>query len=380
MPHSVVIVGAGVIGSSLAYEFARRGSDVTVVDSAAVASVTSSATFAWVNANNKTPQTYADLNLEGLRAHERARDRRALGSADWFHQSGNVQIAQTSEEIEALEAKVRQLSSTGYDVSLLSAEQVRDLEPSLRSATLRGGALFPSEGWVDTLTMCTSLLNGARTRGARFLPFHTVDRVDTDGVHATSIDGTRQRFHADTTILAAGNGNRAILAATGAELPVIDPGVATTAHGSARSTVGLVSTTAPVESGISHIVRATGIAIRPARNGGVTFTDHPTGSQWDLDDPRIWTIPDILLRRARELYPSLDNAFTETVQLGTRVMPEDGMTIADWAGDNRAVYVVATHSGVTLSVFLAESVADEVLDGNRHPALTSFGLARFSTP
>ena len=260
---------------------------------------------------------------------------------------------------------------------MLTAEQVRELEPSLHSATLNGGALYAEEGWVDTLTMCTGLLNSARAHGARFHPFHTVDRVGSDGVHVRSSDGIPHRFRADTTILAAGNGNRAILAATGTELPVIDPAAAAATE-SRRSTVGMVSTTAPVQSGIRHIVRATGIAVRPARNGGVTFTDHPTGSQWDLDDPRVWTIPDLLLQRARTLYPSLNNTFTETVQLGTRVMPEDGLTIADWVGDNRSVYAVATHSGVTLSEFLAESVAAEVLDGHRHPALEAFGLSRFS--
>jgi glycine/D-amino acid oxidase-like deaminating enzyme len=110
----------------------------------------------------------------------------------------------------------------------------------------------------------------------------------------------------------------------------------------------------------------------------VTFTDSPTGGQWDLNDPRIWTIPGLLLDRARSLYPSLNGASTETVNLGTRVLPEDGLTIADWLTDDQAIYAVATHSGVTLAAHLAEVVAEEVLTGNRHQSLQPFGLTRFS--
>lgn len=59
MKPKVLVVGAGAIGCSLAHELDMRGAAVTVLDCASVAAGHSGSTFAWVNSNNKTPDTYA---------------------------------------------------------------------------------------------------------------------------------------------------------------------------------------------------------------------------------------------------------------------------------------------------------------------------------
>jgi glycine/D-amino acid oxidase-like deaminating enzyme len=377
---SVLVVGAGVIGCSLAHEFTRRGAAVTVIDAAEAGSGTSSATFAWVNANNKSPAEYDHLNVLGLQAHERAKRSSSLAGPGWFHQIGNVQLAATAGEMAALEQKVEHLVSTGYEASLLTAPQVRELEPALQSGRLAGGALYPKEGWIDTITMCSSLLNRARASGAEFAPFETVTDITGTRLTTKTTDGSIRHHDADAIVLAAGNGTRTILAAAGIDFPTRDPNSNWNNKDrvAAYPTVGLISTTGRVDSGIRHIVRADGIAMRPARNGGVTFTDSPTGGKWNLNDPRIWTVPGLLLERARELYPSLQNASTETVRLGTRVLPEDGLTISDWINEDHSIYAVATHSGVTLAAHLAEVVTDELLTGTRHASLHPFGLSRFA--
>lgn len=378
MKHKVVVVGAGVIGCCLADELTRRGASVTVIDSAEVGAATSAATFAWVNSNNKTPEVYSNLNLLGLQAHERSASR---GGGRWFHQTGNIQIAQGDDELDALRRKVEKLAANGYEVRHLTPTQVRELEPALNAPRLTGGALYPKEGWIDTFTMCSSLLNRAIMAGATFAPYETVTQIQPNQVTTQTPDGTTRVHQADTIVLAAGNGNRKILAAADIDFPTLEPSGNGAGDDTKNAGIGIISTTGPVNSGMRHIVRATGIAMRPARNGGITFADHPTGGKWDIDDPRIWTVPALLLERARELYPSLQNVSTENVSLGIRVLPEDGLTIADRLTDHPSIYAVATHSGVTLAAHLAESVADEVLNGRRHDSLESFGLSRFaSTP
>src|SRR5882762_5232297 len=145
MAPSVLIIGAGVIGASLAYELARRGSAVTVLDAAQAGSGTSAATFGWVNSNDKAPAEYGHLNVLGLQAHERAA--RSIGGAGWFHQIGNVELARTETEFSALEDKVARLAADTYEAVLLTAADIRRLEPSLGTGRLAGGALYPREGW-----------------------------------------------------------------------------------------------------------------------------------------------------------------------------------------------------------------------------------------
>nr|WSY48790.1 FAD-binding oxidoreductase [Streptomyces sp. NBC_00886] len=377
MKPTVLIVGAGVIGCSLAYELTLRGAGVTIIDAAEALSGTSSATFAWVNSNDKEPADYELLNVLGLRAHERARNARSLGSADWFHQTGNLQLAAVEEDLALLEKKVARLTSIGYEAEMLTRAQVEVLEPSLNATGVKGGALYPKEGWIDTTSMCSRLLNQAREAGAEFVPYQYVTKLHPNGViTATAPDGSIRQYDADVTVLAAGNGNRDMLATIGVEFPT------RLADGSGAGndpTVGLIGTTGPITSGIRHVIHAPGISIRPARNGGVTFSDSSTGAQWQLNDTRIWTVPATLLERAQALYPSLRNATTQTVTLGTRVLPNDGVTIADWIAEKRTFYAIATHSGVTLAAHLATAVADDVVHGTRHESLVPFGLSRFAS-
>lgn len=379
MKQKVIVIGAGVIGCNLADELIRRGASVTVIDAAEAGSGTSSATFAWVNANNKAPDEYYYLNHLGMQAHERAARSAAENGARWFHQIGTVQVSHSGEKMSALENQVENLRADGYEARMLSPAEVQELEPSLNPTRISGGAWYPKEGWIDVNTMCLALLDRALERGAVFAPYQTVTNVQAHQVTTMASDGSTRHYDADVVVLAAGNGNKKILAAGGIDFPTIDPSGATSPEGPGNPTVGIISTTGVVNSGITHLIRTDGIALRPARNGGITFADSPTGGKWELSDPGIWTLPALLLDRARELYPSLNNTTTESVSLGTRVLPEDGLTIADWIIADQSVYAVATHSGVTLSAYLAEVVAEEIHTGNRHPSLQAFGLSRFAT-
>src|SRR6266542_1880217 len=71
---SVVVVGAGVVGASIAYRLARSGARVTLVDRGTPGRGTSANSFAWVNANDKPPRAYHRLNAESVVAHRRLRD------------------------------------------------------------------------------------------------------------------------------------------------------------------------------------------------------------------------------------------------------------------------------------------------------------------
>lgn len=376
MAAAIAIVGAGVIGANLAHELTARGATVTVFDAAQAGAGTTAATYGWVNAHDKAPEAYRDLNVLGIRAHERAV--RSATRGTWFHQTGLLEIARSAVEQEALSAKVERLARGAYAARMLTRGQVREIEPGVTDAAV-AGALFADEGWIDAPTMCSSLLQRAQASGATFLPFHRVTGVDARGVAVSDPEGQHRHHPADVVVLAAGNGTTALLPEKGVGVPLLGASTRDESGETRHPTVGLVSTTGPVDVGVRHLVRATGIALRPARNGGVTFTDEPTGGRWDRTDPRTWTVPQQLLERARDIFPSLAHAWTETVTVGTRVLPEDGLAIADWVeGGEVPLYAVATHSGVTLAAHLAEVVAEEILTGRRHVSLGPFGLGRFA--
>ena len=120
----VVVVGAGVVGSALALRLAERGAKVTLVDAGAPGGGTSGTSFAWLNANKKTPRAYFELNLAGMRAH---RELAAELGGDWYRPQGNLEWGAAD-----LEARVDRLRGWSYEAELVPAAHARALEPALR--------------------------------------------------------------------------------------------------------------------------------------------------------------------------------------------------------------------------------------------------------
>ena len=68
---AVLVIGAGIVGAAIAYRLAASGAAVTVVERSEPGRGTTATSFAWVNANRKTPRPYYDLNLAGMDEHRR---------------------------------------------------------------------------------------------------------------------------------------------------------------------------------------------------------------------------------------------------------------------------------------------------------------------
>ena len=64
-PH-VVVVGAGILGASVAFHLTLRGAQVTIVDASEPGQGTTKVSFAWLNAYGKSPFHYHDFNRRSM--------------------------------------------------------------------------------------------------------------------------------------------------------------------------------------------------------------------------------------------------------------------------------------------------------------------------
>ena len=134
-----VVIGAGVLGASVAARLAGTGVRVTLLEQDQPGRATSRWSFAWLNSNDKSPRPYHDLNHAGIRAWAAlAPD---LDGAAWYRPVGNIELATSPAARTELTARVRRLASWNYDARLVdprsaspSPEQSREQsrEPSSR--------------------------------------------------------------------------------------------------------------------------------------------------------------------------------------------------------------------------------------------------------
>jgi glycine/D-amino acid oxidase-like deaminating enzyme len=86
----VIVVGAGIVGSSVAYRLAQAGASVTLIEERRVGGGTSGVSFAWVNACEKlSSEPYYRLNFAGREAHSRILEE--FPDANWYHRPGVIQ-------------------------------------------------------------------------------------------------------------------------------------------------------------------------------------------------------------------------------------------------------------------------------------------------
>ena len=359
----VAVIGAGIVGASVAFWLSQGGTRVWLVDKAGPASGTTSASFAWLNANNKTPREYFELNRAGMEEHSRLRDELPDG-APWLHQDGNL-IWATGEDLEDLERRVKRLQSWGYTAEWRSASWVREeLEPSLTIPDAPV-AYFPEEGWIDAPLLTHSLIGHARRYGTEVRFGSEVRSIEMGGGRVSGVrfaDG--EHLPVDAVINAAGPGADSVAFLVGRKLPL-------------SPSRGLLARVAVDGELLRRIIHTPHVNLRP---DGPRHTLLHHGSVDDkLADGDEEYLAKELLGRARRIIPALANAELEEVRIGTRPVPADGFSCAGGIKSLPGYYEAVTHSGVTLGPLIGRFLAREILTGEMDPMLASYRPDRFET-
>ncbi len=363
------VIGAGSIGSAVAAAAATTGAKVTLIESSRPGAGTSGTTFAWINANNKQPRHYHDLNVAGLREHHTL----AAHGAKAFHNQRHVEVAQTTEHAERLAAKLDRLSGWGYAATALDRHELSTAAPHLAPSTHGPlAAVYPDEGYCDVQALITEALERATQAGAT-LRVDTVVGLDAYRQHVDVQLRTGGRMTFDRVVIAAGRWSADLLETAGFHLPMHT----TDAPGSA--TVGFLATTEPLPTGVDRVYTTSRLNVRPDGHGRLLL------QALDLDaeaDPTRRYMPDDAIGRemAARLAAILDLPYPAPIahlKVGVRSLPADGLTVSGYIDPAHRIYVIISHSGITLAPLLGNLAAQE-LHGEDSHLLQPFRPERFA--
>ncbi|MDO8485742.1 MAG: FAD-dependent oxidoreductase, partial [Candidatus Limnocylindrales bacterium] len=211
---SVAVIGAGIVGNSLAYHLALAGwRDIILVDKGTLpnpgGSTGHASNFIFLTDHSKEMTAFT---LESVRQYEE------LGV---FTQSGGIEVARTQERMEEFKRRIASSKSWGIDSELLSPAQVKALVPFLDESVILGGFHTPGVGVVDSLRAGTLMRERAQEQGALTI---------AAGVEVTGIDVERGRvrrvrtdagdIEADVVFIASGVWSPRIARMAGASIPL----------------------------------------------------------------------------------------------------------------------------------------------------------------
>lgn len=222
--EEILIVGAGVVGASVAYHLTQLGHDrVTVLDARDCAVLPGSTGLA----PGFVGQLSATSELAVL-AKDSVATYRALsetGPAAAFCQVGCLEIATTPARLEQAHQDVEHGQHLGIEARVLDTAEAVALAPTLVNAERALGALYiPSDGAADPVALTHALVDAAEKSGALFRFNTPVLALETErgrvvGVRAGE-DGKLLR--ADQVVLATGIWGPILAANAGVQLPMVD--------------------------------------------------------------------------------------------------------------------------------------------------------------
>ena len=205
----VIVIGAGVIGLSIAYELAKQGRRVGLLERGAGPGCESSNAAAGILAPEEDaqgPGPFLDLCLRSwslfpalVRTLERE-TRIPLG----YRRSGLLSLAQLSSDEAELETRYRWQRACRLRVSRLTARQVRSLEPAV-DGRLRWALFYHDDHQIDNARFTQALAMAAQKRGVRIFFGHEVRHILVRSHRVCGAEGAQGRFESPVVVDAAGS-------------------------------------------------------------------------------------------------------------------------------------------------------------------------------
>ena len=213
----VIVVGAGVMGASIAFHLSDLGIDTLVVDREGPAAGSTARSGALIRTHYATALE-ADLAWESLTEYFEPWEER-IGGGCGFTQTGFAFLS-GDEDATAVRSNVAMLQEkVRLETKLVSPEDLKDIDPSITTEGINVAAYEPRSGYADPSATTISLLNAARRLGAQFEKRRVLSLVEQEG-RIVGIQTDGGKLEARAVVLATGAWTTPIAASIGLDLPI----------------------------------------------------------------------------------------------------------------------------------------------------------------
>jgi sarcosine oxidase subunit beta len=365
----VIVVGAGVVGASIAFHLAERGVDTLLLDRDGLAAGSTARSGALIRAHYPT-SLEADLAWESLTAYfERWGER--VGGGCGFTRTGFAYLV-GEVNVEALERNVAMQREVGVETALVGPQELGEIDPALRTDGLALAAYEPRGGYADPTATTVGLARAALAQGARFEKRH-VTGLSPRGDAIRGVLTPEGPLYADAVVLAAGAWSLPLTVGLGLDLPIRP----------ARVRVALFERTYELPTHLTIIDTTEGFYARPAAEratlvGGRGSLEWLPSPDEPTPEPDGAFVADVSRRLGRRL-PALAGAPYRSGRSGILDMTPDERPILGPAGPDGLFLAVGwSGTGFKKAPAVGAELARWVTEGApKRPELVDYRLTRF---
>jgi sarcosine oxidase subunit beta len=367
-----VVIGAGISGAAAAWELARAGVKVTLLDRYGPAAMASGWSLAGVRQSGRHP---AELPLarEAVSQWQTLSER--LGGETFYRRSGNLRLARTEAEVPVIERLVAEQSAAGLELGLIRDHAaMREIVPGLSDLPL-AASFCPSDGHADPKATVAAFVHAAERAGAVLRFGERALAIETVSGRVTGVRSSTGFIPARRVVLAAGIFGNELLNPLGLHVP-LDVQIV-----SALQSVPMQPMLGPV-IGVANA----DVAGRQEANGRFRVTSgvEPWGGQIE-DGPSPVVRPTAIslagaVEKFAAVFPPFAEAAVEAIWAGLIDMTPDGVPVIEASRDVEGLVIAMGFSGHGFCLGPVTGQILAALATGADPALPieAFRLARFA--
>ncbi len=215
---SVVIVGGGIIGCSLAYHLTLRGCrDVVLLERK---QLTCGTTWHAAGLVGQLRATYNLTRLAQYTTNLYASLEQETGQATGFRQTGSVAIATHQARFEELKRGASMAKCFGLEVQTLTPSEIASMWPGVTVSDVVGGVYLPKDGRTNPIDTTQALAKGAKSRGARIFENCAAQEIVVENGKAVGVRTEFGTIRADMVVNCAGMWAHELGAKAGTTVPL----------------------------------------------------------------------------------------------------------------------------------------------------------------
>ena len=360
----IIIIGAGIVGSSIAYHLTKMGAEVTVIERDRPAAHASGKNFGWLHASYPTkPYNFHHLLGLSLLAYKKLETEIGID----IHWGGSFEWHASKESQKTLTEEIKVQQGFGVPIQMISGEQAHELEPNVQFDKEARMAFSQSDGAVDANEVVNKFLEKTINLGGQVLYPVTYENVIVKEGKIVAVRTSIGEIEADRVVFACGDDTDELL-----NIDVLK-----------TSEPEIILRTQPMKKIIDRVLVMPSFHIHQQDDGTVIIGEQGGAPISHLN--RLAMKPESfpsaafeiqhgerLLDIAKQYVPQLKTVKLEEVVIGWIPSTHNGGPVVGHLKNIPGTYLATTNSGVTLAPIIGELVAMELLDGTETNLLADF--------
>ena len=378
----IVVIGAGIIGTSIAYHLAKRKIGVVLLEKEGIASGTSSSCEGSILLQAKKPGIHLRIALESASKFKELTEE--LDFNIEYRNNGGMIVITNNQELEAMKKFVKEQKKAGLNITLLDHKETLEKEPEL-SQEIIGSSYSPLDAQVNPIYLTFAFAAAAKRFGAKIFTYTQVIDIKTKSNRVIAVCTKKGNISTNIVINACGIYAPEIGKMVHIDIP-IQP----------RRGQILVTEVIPNLVNSSVINSAGYIAIKfnptlindtrfsimntsldPTANGNILIgsTREFAGFNKSVTYKEMCKIAQDNVK----IVPRLKNICIIRAFAGLRPYTTDGLPILGEVKRIKGFIIAAGHEGdgVALSPITGELISEIILEGKTHIPIDDFRLERF---